>query len=84
MLSMEKVTKETPRRVIDKAVSFFGPDGWGLEVMESDECCARFRGSGGFVVVQTEELPTEGKTKVVLEGREVEPAIREFLGRLRG
>jgi len=79
MLNMEKVTQQTPRKVVDRAVSFFGPGGWDLEVVESDACCARFRGSGGFVIVQTEELPTGGKTKVVVQGREVDPTIREFL-----
>lgn len=79
MLNMEKVTQQTPRKVIDRAVSLFGPGGWGLEVVERDACCARFRGSGGFVIVQTEELAVGGKTKVVVQGREVEPAIREFL-----
>ncbi len=79
MLNIEKVTKLSGSDVVEKAVSFFGPDGWGMDVVESGGCCARLRGLGGFVVVETEELPTAGKTKVNVQGKEVENGIREFL-----
>ena len=79
MLNIEKVTKLTPKQVLERAIGFFGPNGWGLDVVESGGCCARFRGLGGFVLVQTDEAATHGKTRVSLQGKEIENGIREFL-----
>jgi hypothetical protein len=84
MLNIEKKTRLDSRTVVDRAVAHFGPDGLDLEVVERGDCCVRFRGGGGFVLVQTEDLERGSKrTKVVIQGREHEFQIREFLRTLR-
>jgi hypothetical protein len=82
MLKIEKTTRLGPGAVIDRAVTFFGTGGLGLDLVEKDACCARFDGGGGFVLVQTTGLPEERKTSVVVEGREWEIQIKEFMGKL--
>lgn len=82
MLNIEKKTRLGPGKVVEKAVAFFGPKGLGMDLVEQDRCCARFRGGGGFVLVQTEELGDQERTKVVLQGREWETPMKEFLAKL--
>ncbi len=82
MLSMEKRSRFGPGEVIEKAASFFGPDGLGLEVVEQERCCARFKGGGGFIFVQAEDVEGARGAKVNIEGREWENKIKEFLGTL--
>lgn len=81
MLNMEKESNLGAGEVISRAVSFFGPDGLGLTVIEQGDCCARFEGGGGFVSVAVEE--TQGKNITVgVQGREWESSIKEFMAQL--
>jgi len=82
MLSMEKRSRFAPGEIVEKAVAFFGPGGLGLEVAEQERCCARFKGAGGFVFVQAEDVEGARGAKVNIEGREWEIQIKEFLGTL--
>jgi len=84
MISMEVESKLSPEQAIEKARDFFGPDGWGLQVTEFTDCCARFEGGGGLVSVQTAPRRSEGGERqsgstVEIQGREWETQIREFL-----
>jgi hypothetical protein len=79
MIRMSKVTKLTSEQVISKAVGFFGPGGWGLEVEERAACCARFFGVGGHVFVQASDDETAAKREVIVEGREWENQIQQFM-----
>ena len=83
MISIEAKSKLVPSQVIGRAVSFFGPGGWGLEVAERDECCARFEGGGGHVLVQASSGEKGKGSRVSVESAEWEHAAREFLGKLR-
>lgn len=84
MIRMEVESKLSPEEVIKKAQAFFGPEGWGLEVTELANCCARFEGGGGQVYVQTSVRRAKSGRKqagstVEVQGREWEPQIRAFL-----
>lgn len=80
MIRMSKVTKLASEEVIAKAVAYFGPGGWGLEVEERADCCARFVGVGGYVFVQANDNQEVGGQEVIIEGREWENQIQQFLG----
>ena len=82
MISIEKKSKLGPSRVIDRAVSFFGPQGWGLEVIERAECCARFEGGGGHVFIQVTGGEKGKGSTVTVESQEWEHAAREFLAKI--
>jgi len=79
MLNMAKVTKLKAAEVVDRAIAFFGPEGWGMDVVESSACCARLRGLGGFLLLQTEDIAESGDTRVEIQGTEIESEIREFM-----
>ena len=84
MIRLEAESRLSPGEVIRKATAFFGPEGWGLEITELADCCARFDGGGGQVYVQTSARGRgSGKksagSRVEIEGREWERQIREFL-----
>jgi hypothetical protein len=79
MIRMGKETKLTSEEVISKAVAFFGPGGWGLEVEERAACCARFVGTGGHVFVQASDDEKAAKREVTVEGREWENQIKQFM-----
>jgi hypothetical protein len=87
MLRLEVESKLSRSEVIEKARGFFGPDGWGLVVTESADCCARFEGGGGQVYVQTSPRRGENGKKepgstVEIQGREWERQIKEFAGQI--
>jgi hypothetical protein len=51
MIKVSKESKLKPQEVIKRAVAFFGPRGYGLELKEEDNCNAYFEGGGGSVRV---------------------------------
>lgn len=82
VISLEAKSKFVPSKVIDRAVSVFGPGGWGLEVVRRAECCALFEGGGGHVFVQV-SAGEKGKGSLVsIESAEWDHAARQFLGQL--
>ncbi|MFN2228046.1 MAG: hypothetical protein ACK2UY_17115 [Anaerolineae bacterium] len=87
MLRLQVESKLSQNEVVEKARDFFGPNGWGLEVTEFADCCARFEGGGGQVYVQTSPRRGEKGEKrsgstVEIQGREWERQIREFAGQI--
>jgi len=78
---MGKISKLTPEDVIAKAVSYFGPSGLGLEVIEQDLFSAKFEAMGGFVNVAA-GIQKEGGSEVSIVGREFEFQIRQFIGKI--
>ncbi len=82
MLNIAKESKLGAAEAIRRAVSFFGPDGLGLTVVEQGDCCARFEGGGGFVSVAVEETEGKKRIKVSVQGREWESNIKEFMAKL--
>ena len=79
MIKMGKESKLVPSEVVEKAVTFFGPTGLGMKVVEHGACCARFEGTGGHVYVQTADIEGEDGSKVTTEGREWEYQIKQFM-----
>jgi hypothetical protein len=82
MINMETRTKKEPHDIVAKAVSAFGENGLGLEVVEQSECCARFRGGGGFVSLTLDTDAETDETVVGVTGREYEQQIKSFLATL--
>jgi len=81
MLRLSTTSKLNPEEVIKRAVKFFGPEGYGLEVREETASGATFEGSGGGVEVTAS---TEGKkTTVELTSREWDYQVKEFIGKVR-
>ncbi len=81
MLRLSTTSKLSPAEVVKRAVKFFGPDGYGLEVKEEDNCCGYFEGGGGSVrvIASTEK---KGST-VELESREWDYQVKEFIKKVR-
>ena len=81
MLKLATETKLEGKEVIKKAVFFFGPGGYGLEVVEETDAAATFKGGGGGVEVLVKA--EGGKTTVNLASQEWDYQTREFLTKLR-
>lgn len=81
MLKIATKTKLSPEKAIERAVEFFGPDGYGLQVKEQSPECAYFEGGGGGVEVTACK---EGKgSSVELLSREWDFQVREFIRNIR-
>ena len=76
MLKLEVKTRLSPEEAIKRAVDFFGPGGYGLEVKEQEKCCANFEGGGGGIYV-TASAEEKGAS-VELESREWDYQVQEF------
>jgi len=77
MIRMSSKTKLKPEEVVRRAVSFFGPGGYGLEVKNKSTDCIYFEGGGGNVGVIAS---AEGKgASVELVSREWDYQVKEFL-----
>ncbi|MFC1932760.1 hypothetical protein ACFLXU_03895 [Chloroflexota bacterium] len=77
MLRIATKTKLNPEEAIKRAVEFFGPGGYGLEVREQEACYASFQGGGGGVAV-TASAEEKG-TSVELVSREWDFQVNEFI-----
>lgn len=81
MLKIATKTKLSPEKAIERAVEFFGPDGYGLQVKEQSPECAYFEGGGGGVEVTA---CAEGRgSSVELLSREWDFQVREFIRNIR-
>lgn len=80
MLKIETKTKLSPEEAIKRAVEFFGPGGYGLEVKNQTHDCAYFEGGGGGVGVTA--CAEEKGTSVILECREWDYQVKEFIRKI--
>lgn len=80
MLRIAKKTKLSPEGAIDKAVTFFGPKGYGLTVVEQSPTCAKFEGGGGRVEVTS--CAGDKRTSVEIVSDEWDAQTKEFLTRI--
>jgi hypothetical protein len=71
-------TKLTPEQAIQKAVTFFGEEGVGLDVEANKQSprCAYFEGGGGYVRITVVEGE---RTTVELETREWDYDAKRFV-----
>jgi len=80
MLKIATKTKLSPEEAVKRAVEFFGPDGYGLEIKNQSPDCAYFEGGGGGVEVIA--CAEEKRTSVVLESREWDYQVKEFIRKI--
>jgi hypothetical protein len=81
MINLEVKSKLNPEEVVKRAVNFFGPKGYGLEVKEQSESCAYFEGGGGGIEVTA--CIKENETSVELQSREWDFQVKEFINKIR-
>ena len=81
MLNIAITTKLSPEEAVKRAVEFFGPGGYGLEVKDQQPSCAYFEGGGGGVEVTA--CVEEKGTSVDLVSREWDFQVREFIGKIK-
>jgi hypothetical protein len=77
MLRITAKTKLTPEKVIQKAIAFFGPKGYGLKIVEQTENSLKFEGGGGVVDLSIDSVP--GKTEVDFFANQWEFQLKEFI-----
>ena len=81
MLRIATKTKMTPENVIDKAVEFFGPEGYKLKISSKTKTTASFEGGGGSVEISACE--DDSKTTVDFISREWDYQVKEFIKSIR-
>jgi hypothetical protein len=80
MIKISKESKLKPKEVIERAVAFFGPKGYGLELKEEDECNAYLEGGGGSVRVSA--ATTQKGSSVDIESVEWDYQSKQFLDKI--
>jgi hypothetical protein len=80
MIKVSKESKLKPKEVIKRAIAFFGPKGYGLELKEEDKCNAYLEGGGGSVRVSA--ATAKKGSSVDVEAVEWEYQSKEFLGKI--
>jgi len=81
MLRVATQTKLSPEKVIGKAVTFFGNDGFKLNITSQTETTASFEDDVGSVTVAANK--ENGKTSVELTTREWESQVEQFIMMIR-
>lgn len=76
MIRLELKTKLSPEEVIKRAVGYFGPGGYGLEVKENYKNHAYFEGGGGGVTISTSVK--DKKTAVEIVSKEWDFQVQGF------
>ena len=77
MLRIAKQTRLRPDDIIDKASTYFGKKGQGLEEKDRNRCCISFEGAGGYVAITVAD---ESNHRMVdVETREFEYQAKHFL-----
>ena len=79
----EVMTKLSPQEATQQALQHFGPKGVGLEIVDQNAECLVFQGGGGHVAVTACASDTDkAKTRVEIETREWDYAVRQFMARV--
>ncbi len=81
MLNISKESKLKPEDAIQKAVDFFGPKGFKLEIKEQDACSVYFEGGGGGVRVSA--AASKKGSSVDIESVEWDFQVKQFLDKLK-
>jgi hypothetical protein len=81
MLRIATKTKLTPEEAIEKALKFFGPEGYKLTITGQTDTSAGFEGGGGTVAITA--CAENGKTDVELFSREWDYQVKEFIRLVR-
>jgi len=78
MAKYGKETKLEANDVLRRAEEFFGTGGLGMKLVEQDECCLSFEGSGGHVTISAARCKPD-RTEVDLETREWDYQVKKFM-----
>ena len=81
MLKIGTKTKLTPEEATKRAKEFFGPGGYGLEIIEETPTAACFEGGGGRVEVFA--CDEEKGASVDLVSQEWDYQAKEFIKKIR-
>lgn len=81
MLKIARESKLAPKEVIKRAITFFGPKGYGLILKEEDNCNAYLEGGGGSVRVTAETTPKGSSVDV--ESVEWDYQAKQFIDKLK-
>ena len=80
MLRLQKESQLLAPEVIERAVAFFGPEGWGMAPVEQTREGVHFiGGAGGHVTVEAVEKGDGGGTLVRAESDQWDDPMRTFL-----
>ena len=77
MLRIGKNTQQSSQEILEKATTFFGPGGLGLNVTPAGPYTPVFTGGGGFVQVQA--APQQQGADIDIQTREWDYDARRFL-----
>jgi hypothetical protein len=80
MIRLGTKTRKEGVQVLDQAVSFFGPQGLGLEVERRTTNSIYFVGGGGHVQITVSE--SNGETDVDVQSREWDYQAKQFIGKI--
>lgn len=81
MIKVSTESKLKSQEVIKRAVAFFGPKGYGLELKEEDKCNAYFEGGGGHVRVSSATV--KKGSSVDVESVEWDYQAKQFLDKVK-
>jgi hypothetical protein len=80
VLTLSKQSRLAPKKVIERAVAFFGPNGYGMILKEEDNCNAYFEGGGGSVRIAA--ATTKKGSSVDVESVEWDYQTHQFLTKI--
>jgi hypothetical protein len=81
MLKIGKESKLTPGEAVKKAIEFFGPKGYGLELTEEGDYYVTFTGAGGGV--QVSATPSKKGSSIDVESVEWDYQAKQFLEKIK-
>ncbi len=81
MLKIATTTKLSPEEAIKKAISFFGPTGFQLKIVDQASSSVSFEGGGGSIEITA--CQENGKTNVEFLSREWDEPVKEFIRKIR-
>lgn len=80
MIRLGKTTRKEGAKILDQAMSYFGPHGLGLEIENRTSDAIRFSGGGGHIQVTVSE--DGGGTDVDIQSREWDLQAQDFLEKI--
>lgn len=82
LLRMGAKTNLSPQEVLNKAISFFGEQGAGLELVQQQPNAVQFVGGGGHVQITVSQAENGKQTEIDLQTRDWEYDVKRFLRQL--
>ena len=77
MLHISKESNQSSGKVLQAAITFFGPRGVGLDLQSQSTGSLQFVGGGGNVLIQV--APTDFGSEVDIQTQEFEYQVEQFM-----